>query len=267
MIWINTGAEIRVSFPLSLFTFRKRGRAWAHGKRRRGVPGATGAAGPPRWGWWASRRPTTLATGSGSPNPGRCWRRRSARPLPQPQDLPRHPQLHPLPRVLRQPAAGPRPVPGRDALLCGPGPVRGPHQLLQPGFARARPADHAAGRRGGGPGGRPAAYHGPAASEPAAPACRRKVGHRWSPRPGPGCCLPTAAPWQPWGHWPDGLLGRTTRAPEMLRHPAAVDSLEQELVTGLAGALQLRGARGRPRASHCAGAASTAPSSTSAKPI
>ena len=42
------------------------------------------------------------------------------------------------------------------------------------------------------------------------------------------------------GAWLTDILGRTHRAPEMLRHQAAVESLERELVTGLADALQPR---------------------------
>ncbi len=42
------------------------------------------------------------------------------------------------------------------------------------------------------------------------------------------------------GAWLTELLGRTHKAPEMLRHPAAVESLERELVTELADALQPR---------------------------
>jgi AraC-like DNA-binding protein len=45
------------------------------------------------------------------------------------------------------------------------------------------------------------------------------------------------------GAWLTELLARTHRAPEMLRHPAAVESLELELVTGLADALQPREAK------------------------
>lgn len=41
------------------------------------------------------------------------------------------------------------------------------------------------------------------------------------------------------GTWLLGLLARIHGAPEMLRHPAAVASLEAELVTGMAGALGL----------------------------
>ena len=51
------------------------------------------------------------------------------------------------------------------------------------------------------------------------------------------------------GAWLTELLGRTHRAPEMLRHPAAVESVERELVTGLADALQLRKPRRAPRLS------------------
>ena len=51
------------------------------------------------------------------------------------------------------------------------------------------------------------------------------------------------------GAWLTELLGRTYRAPEMLRHPAAVESVERELVTGLADALQLREPRRAPRLS------------------
>jgi AraC-like DNA-binding protein len=42
------------------------------------------------------------------------------------------------------------------------------------------------------------------------------------------------------GNWLSGLLMRTHGAPEMLRHPAAVATLEAELVTGISGALSLR---------------------------
>jgi AraC family ethanolamine operon transcriptional activator len=49
--------------------------------------------------------------------------------------------------------------------------------------------------------------------------------------------------------WLTELLRRTHKAPEMLRHPAAVESVERELVAGLADALQLRKPRRAPRLS------------------
>jgi AraC-like DNA-binding protein len=48
------------------------------------------------------------------------------------------------------------------------------------------------------------------------------------------------------GHRLDGLLTRTHQAPEMLRHPAAVHALEQELVMSLMGAVCLPEGRALP---------------------
>ena len=48
------------------------------------------------------------------------------------------------------------------------------------------------------------------------------------------------------GQWLDGLLARAHQAPEMLRHPAAVQALEQELVMGLVGAVRLPEGRDLP---------------------
>jgi AraC-like DNA-binding protein len=48
------------------------------------------------------------------------------------------------------------------------------------------------------------------------------------------------------GQWLDGILARTHQSPEMLRHPAAVDALERELVMGLMGQVHLSDRREEP---------------------
>lgn len=48
------------------------------------------------------------------------------------------------------------------------------------------------------------------------------------------------------GQWLDGILARTHQSPALLRHPAAVDAIERELVVGLMGQVHLSDRREQP---------------------
>jgi len=208
-----------------------------------GVQGATGVAIPPHWGWWASRRPMTLAIGSGSPSPGRLM----ATPLgagPSTTARPSSPPQTASSTTNPSPAGcGSTPCPRKGCSAVRSRSGRPPHQLLQPAPARARPPRHPPGGRGGGPGRRSAAHHGLLRQSllrrllSAEQVALLESAARTRVLPAHRSGLATL------GHWLDGLLARTHQAPEMLCHPAAVHALEQELVMGLVGGVRLPRAR------------------------
>jgi hypothetical protein len=102
----------------------------------------------------------SLLLGTGEPALGGAGDAAGPRALPPSQGLSRHPQLHPLSRIIRQPAVGAGALPRGDARPAGTCPFWKLHQLFQSASPGHWAAGDAARRNGGRAGRRPAALHG-----------------------------------------------------------------------------------------------------------